>query len=75
MDWIQTILFGLVSGLTEILPVSADAHQAILTKLFGQTSAPLLQLIVHAAVLIALSQHCGEQIGQLLREQQRGSAL
>ena len=74
MDWIQTILFGLVSGLTEILPVSADAHQAILTKLFGQTPAPLLQLIVHAAVLIALSQLCGEQIGQLLREQRIMSA-
>lgn len=69
LDWIESVLFGLVSGLTEFLPVSAQAHQALLLKLFGASDSPLLRLLIHGAILLALYQSCAEQIGQLLREQ------
>lgn len=69
MDWFESILFGLVSGLTEFLPVSAQAHEVLLLKMFGAAAGPLLRLAVHGAVLLALYQSCAEQIGQILREQ------
>lgn len=51
----QSILFGFVSGLTDILPVSAQAHKAILLTLFGSNQeAALLRLLLDAAVLAAL---------------------
>lgn len=35
ISWIESIVFGIISGLTEILPVSSQAHQSILLNLFG----------------------------------------
>ena len=55
MNWLQSIIYGFVSGLTEFIPVSSRAHQAIMLKLFGQTgSNPILDVLIHSAVLIAV---------------------
>ena len=35
LNWLQSIIYGFVSGLMDILPVSAQAHRALLLKLFG----------------------------------------
>lgn len=69
MSWFETVLFGFVSGLTEFFPVSAPAHQTLLLKLFGTTVGPVLNIAIHAAVLLGLYQSCGEYIHQMLREQ------
>lgn len=69
MEWFESVLFGLVSGLTEFLPVSAQAHQTLMLKLFGASDSPLLRLLIHGTILLALYQSCAEQIGHLLREQ------
>lgn len=69
MDWFESILFGLVSGLTEFLPVSAQAHEALMLKIFGASASPLLRLVIHGAALLALYQSCAEHIRQILREQ------
>ena len=69
MDWLESILYGLISGLTEFLPVSAQAHQALLAKMFGASAGTLVQLFIHASALLALYQSCAEQIAQLFREQ------
>lgn len=71
MNWLESLIFGLVSGLTELLPVSAQAHEALLLKLIGAGESAqlrLLRLAVHAAVLAALYVSLAEQIGHLLRE-------
>ena len=68
MGWLETIFFGLISGLTEFLPVSAQAHETLLLKIIGGTSTPLLHLAIHGAVLVALYQNCAEYIGQIFRE-------
>lgn len=55
MNWLQSIIYGFVSGLTEFIPVSSRGHQAILLELFGQSSSnPILDILVHSAVLIAI---------------------
>lgn len=69
MDWLESILFGFLCGLTEFLPVSAQAHEALLLKMFGTASTPLLRLVIHAAALLALYQNCAVHIGAMLREQ------
>lgn len=76
MNWFEGFLYGLLSGLTEIMPVSSQAHQHILLRLFGmQTIDPIANLIVHLAVLLALYIGCRGMIFKLRREQkvlQRG---
>lgn len=69
LNWLQSILFGLVSGLTDILPVSAQAHKAILLKLFGFSSEPvILRFMIHLATLAGLYYCCQSQILRISRQ-------
>ena len=55
LNWLQSLLFGLISGLTDILPVSAQAHRMLLLKFFGvKSTTNLLALLLHLSVLAAL---------------------
>lgn len=53
ITWIESIIYGFVAGLTEILPVSSHAHQGILQSLFGITED--IALLRFAAALGALT--------------------
>lgn len=69
MTWYQSLLFGLISGLTDILPVSAQAHKAILLKLFGESGEmPVMRLMIHLATLAALYLGCRSQIARIMRQ-------
>lgn len=60
MSYVQTVIWGLVVGLAEILPISGSAHIAFLEKLFGLQGAGqthrlfygLLDLALLAAILL-----------------------
>lgn len=70
MNWLQSIIYGFISGLTEFIPVSSRAHQAIMLELFGQTSSnPILDILVHIAVLVAVyfSQHTARSFARASR--------
>lgn len=55
LNWLQSILFGLVSGITDIFPVSAQAHRVLLLKFFGvRDTSDLLALTLHLSVFLAL---------------------
>lgn len=69
MSWLESLLYGLVSGLTEFLPVSSQAHQALLRKLFGVEPDSLANLMAHLGMLTALLTCCRGQIAKLRREQ------
>ncbi len=70
MSIIKNILFGLVSGLTEFLPVSSRGHQAIMRCLFGlETRNSLQELLVHIGILISIFIGCRDIIARLRREQ------
>lgn len=67
-SFLEGILYGLFSGLTDILPVSSQAHQVLLLKLFGVSKEPLLmRLLIHAAMLAALYYSCQPQIVKIMR--------
>lgn len=70
LNFLQSILFGLISGLAEILPVSAQAHKVIMLKIFGAGSEPgLLRLILHMSALAGLYYGCHSHITRMLRAQ------
>ena len=53
--WFESCIFGLFSGLLDIVPVSAEAHRILLLKFFGvKASSDLLNLLIHMAVFAAL---------------------
>ena len=69
LSWFENLIFGLVSGLTEFLPVSTGAHQAILLKLFGVWElAPVHTLIIHAGVFCGLILYSLSDLIRIRRE-------
>ncbi len=55
LNWLESLLYGLVSGFTEFMPVSAQAHKALLLSLFGQAREhALMGLCIHIGVVLAL---------------------
>ncbi len=55
LNWLQSILFGLVSGAADIFPVSGQVHRLLLLKFFGVNQMPnLLALLLHLSVAAAL---------------------
>lgn len=70
MNFFQSLIYGFAVGLSDILPVSSQAHNTLLLKLFGQEGdQPVLRLVVHLATLAALYYGCQSQILRLLRQQ------
>ena len=72
MGFLESLLYALVSGVTEFLPVSSQAHGAILRRIFGVTGQiPLLDLFVHIGVLLAVYFGTSSYIMRLSKEHNR----
>ena len=69
LNWLESIIYGFIYGITEILPLSAPAHEVLVSKVFGISSNPMLQLFVHAAILGAIYWSMKEHIDKLMQEQ------
>lgn len=69
LSWLQSIIFGFLSGLTDILPVSSQAHKAIMLEMFGaEYEPPIMRLLIHLATLAALYYCCSAQITRIIRQ-------
>lgn len=69
MNWFETIVYGLLSGLSEFLPVSSQGHRAVLLEVFGiETEVPVVMLFVHFGLLLALYVSTKDQLRRLYRE-------
>lgn len=55
MDWLQSLILGLVQGLTEYLPVSSSGHLTIGANLFGLNGEENLAFTVAVHVATVLS--------------------
>lgn len=71
LNWFQSILLGFISGLCEILPVSAEAHRLVALKLFGNGAfmSPLTELCLHMGTLAGLYYCCHGHIVRIMRAQ------
>ena len=66
LNFLQSIIMGFVSGLTQVLPVSAQAHRTILRTLFGAASEDVFsRLLIHIACIIALAVYFRQDITKL----------
>lgn len=55
LSWIESCILGLFTGLLDIIPVSAQAHNVLLLKFFGvKTSPDLMNFLMHGAVFAAI---------------------
>ena len=70
MSFFASIFYGLISGLTEIFPVSAQANQMVMRQIFGVAQKePIRDLLVHIAILLAIMLACRGMFGKIRREQ------
>lgn len=68
MTWLQNILYGFLSGMAEILPVSSRAHGILLLKIFGASgSSDLMLLFMHMGIVLALYKTCRPQLVRINR--------
>jgi len=66
---LESALYGILSGLTELLPISAQAVQILMLRLFGVSGRePVRDLLVHLAALAGLVVACRGFLGKLIRE-------
>lgn len=54
LSWIESLFYGFITGVTEILPVSSRAHSQLLLRLLGGTNQNLCLLMIHLGVFAAL---------------------
>ena len=68
-SWLQGLLYGLISGLTEFLPVSAETHRMLYLHLSGISPEPtVLRLCVRLFALLGLILACRDVLSRLRRE-------
>jgi len=65
MDWIESLILGLVQGLTEFLPISSDGHLSVTQKVFnhltgksrGTAEEIFFDVMLHVGTLVAIVLH------------------
>lgn len=67
-EFIHKIIFALIAGFSEFLPVSAPAHQVLYQYVTNYQIEPLLLLAVHIGCLIACVVCCRKRIKRLRNE-------
>lgn len=76
LNWLESIIYGLFSGISEFMPISSSAHQAILLHLFGADGRdPIRDLIVHISLLIAVYTSLKTTLDTLYRENSQRSHM
>jgi len=81
MSWLESIILGLISGISEFLPISSSAHQQILINLFGITNQdPVRDFFIHSAMFAAVLINCRSFLDHVKREKalmhrHRGTAI
>lgn len=70
MTIIESIILGIVQGLTEFLPVSSSGHLEIVKAILGDTSVPqeslLMTVVLHAATALSTIVIFRKEIGELV---------
>lgn len=68
MNWFEALVFGLVQGLTEFLPVSSDGHLEIVKYVFGGIEESFLfTVVVHGATVLSIIAVFWKEIMRLLK--------
>lgn len=69
LNWIESVLYGFISGLSEFLPISSQAHQQIFLHILGSDQRdPVRDLFVNIALLCSIFTACRSLIDQIRRD-------
>ena len=69
ISMIESLIYGLVCGFAEFLPISSTAHRSILNRLFGvDQEEPLMAMFLHIGALLALLVSSRTLLHRLQRE-------
>jgi len=69
MSWLESVIYGFFSGISEFLPVSSAAHQQIMLHLFGiESRDPVRDFFVHLGMLVAVIASCRSFLDIVKRE-------
>lgn len=68
LNWFESMLYGLFSGLMDILPVSAQAHRILMLKFFGvRGNLDLIHLMIRLGICAALYLTTQKQLTRMQR--------
>ena len=68
LNWMESVVYGFLSGLMDIVPLSAQAHRILLMKFFGISGGTdVMRLAVHIGVFGGLYYSCQSQIVRINR--------
>lgn len=74
LNWFQSLIFGLISGFSEFIPVSSEAQGVLVARFFGvKDVGQLLRLSAHLGCLIAVFIACRPHISRIIRERRIAS--
>ncbi len=73
LSWFESFIYGIISGLSEFLPISAEAHRALYLQIVGGSDCGLLRFMTHVGTLLGLLISCWPMIAKLNRERQIAS--
>lgn len=68
LGWFESFIYGVISGISEFLPISSEAHRAVYLRMIGDADHALLRLMTHMGALLALLISCWPMISKLNRE-------
>ena len=70
MNFLEAIIFGLVQGITEFLPVSSSGHLTLFGRIFAVEEAAMMSFttLLHMGTLIAVFVVMRREIGGILRD-------
>lgn len=74
-DFFKKIIFALIAGFSEFMPVSAPAHYELYQYLTGFRIEPLMMLAVHIGCLAACVACCGKRLKRLRNERKAAARL
>lgn len=73
---LQTIILGIVQGLSEFLPISSSGHLVLLQRIFGMPETGLLlEILLHVGSLVAVLAVFYHDIIEMLRHPFKSSAV
>ena len=68
LSWLESSIYGLIYGLLDMIPVSAQAHSILLLKFFGVKASPdIMNMLIHMAIFFALYHSSQTQIIRMRR--------